>query len=428
MPTVLLSLALVLTLIGCSGSPARLDSLEGRWGGVANAGPTPTKATVDFAQDSEGRLGARLSVPDERLLSKPLINVRYHSPDVHFDLKTSERVISFDGVRQGRVISGFMTGEARTPLRLEYAGSAPLTPYAQEEVRFSSGDVLLAGTLLLPNTQGRHPAVILIHGSSTPNRDDFRFYGDLFARHGIAALIYDKRDEGSGRDGVSRVDLRELASDALAAVAMLRTRGDINPQQIGLWGHSQGGWVAPIAAAQSTDVAFVISFSGPGMTYAEVNKFADATRLRHQGFSESEVREAARVLDMVDEYVRSGGDRQQLQMFLDIAWSKPWAAQTTLPRRVPSVDQIHTWLRWRNLDLDPVLYWKQVKVPVLVLFGELDDVVPVSASVSRIEEALRWSGNKDVTIKVYPKASHTIQPAPDFLPTMVDWLRLRVTI
>ena len=180
--------------------------------------------------------------------------------------------------------------------------------------------------------------------------------------------------------------------------------------------------------AQSTDVAFVISFSGPGVTYADVNKFADATRLRRQGFSESEVREAAQALDMVDEYVRSGGDRQQLQIFLDIAWSKPWAAQTTLPRRVPSVDQIHSWLRWRNLDLDPVLYWKQVKVPVLVLFGELDDVVPVSASVSRIEEALRWSGNKDVTIKVYPKASHTIQPAPDFLPTMVDWLRLRVTI
>src|SRR6185436_8443288 len=101
------------------------------------------------------------------------------------------------------------------------------------------------------------PAVVLIHGSSTPSRDDFRFYGDLFARRGIAALIYDKR-EGGDLGGASRVDLRDLAGDALAAVDFLKTRNDIDPHHIGLWGHSQGGWVAPIAAAQSSDVAFVI--------------------------------------------------------------------------------------------------------------------------------------------------------------------------
>src|SRR5438477_8720315 len=147
----------------------------------------------------------------------------------------------------------------------------------------------LQGTLLIPPNRGRHPAMVLIHGSSTPSRNDFRFYADLFARRGIAALIYDKRDLGGDFGGASRVDLRDLAGDALAAVELLKSRDDIDPRQIGLWGHSEGGWVAPIAAAQSKDVALVISFSGPGVTYAEVNRNADANRLHKLGFSDGDV-------------------------------------------------------------------------------------------------------------------------------------------
>lgn len=362
-----------------------------------------------------------ISVPDERLLGKRLLNVRYDSPHVHFDLKTSERVISFDGTRQGKVIAGLLNGDAKTPLRLELSGPTPPGPYAQEEVHFSNRDISLTGTLMVPRSRGPHPAIILIHGSSTPSREDYRFYGDLFVRRGIAALIYDKRGEGSGRDGVSRVDLRDLVGDALAAVEMLKSRSDIDTRRIGLWGHSQGGWVAPMAAAQSKDVSFVICFSGPGVSYAEVNKFADVSRLRRHGFSEADIGEATQALEAVDEYVRKGGDRQRLQTVLDIAWSKAWTSQTTLPRRVPTPEEIHTWLRWRNLDLDPASYWRQVKVPVLVVFGELDEVVPVPASESKIAAALQQGGNRDVTIKVYPKASHTIQPAPDFPREMVDW-------
>jgi len=175
-------------------------------------------------------------------------------------------------------------------------------------------------------------------------------------------------------------------------------------------------------------VAFVISFSGPGVTYAEVNKYADATRLRAHGFSETEIREATEALARVDDYVRRGGDTEQLQSFLNETWRKPWASQTTLPRRVPTIEEIHTWLRWRDLDLDPADYWKQIKVPVLVMFGEFDDVVPVQTSAARIEAALKRAGNRDVTIKVFPRANHTIQPAPEFLDLMVEWTVLRVRI
>lgn len=374
-------------------------------------------------------LDAVISVPGERLLSKPLTRVRHEPPQLHFELQAPERTILFDGSRDGEVISGTLrSGNLSAPLSLRRTGTVPPPPYAQEEVRFSSGDVTLAGTLLIPPGQGRHPAVVLIHGSSTPNRNDFRFYGDLFARRGIAALIYDKRDAGRDLGGASRFDLRDLAGDALAAVRLMKTRDDVDPRQIGLWGHSQGGWVAPIAAAQSKDVAFVISFSGPGVTYAELTQYADATRLRSHGATEADVREATAALAHVDDYVRRGGDERALQSFLDDAWRRPWASQTTLPRRVPTAEEVRTWLRWRDLDLDPVIYWEKVRVPVLVLFGELDDVVPVRTSAARIEAALRRGGNQDVTIKVFPKANHVIQPVPDFLDLMLNWTTRKVKV
>lgn len=417
-------------LFGCSvASPHAEKSLAGRWEGTAEISGVKTNAIVDFTSDAKGPVNATISVTDERLLAKPLINVRYEPPQLHFELQASERRIIFDGSRNGNVISGTIRGgEISGPLTLRYVGSTPPTPYQKEEVHFSNGEVELAGSLLIPPTSGRHPAVILIHGSSTPSRNDFRFYADLFARQGIAALIYDKRDVGGDLGGARRVDLRDLAGDALAAVELLKRRVDIDPALIGLWGHSEGGWVAPIAAAQSKDVSFVISFSGPGVTYAEVNKYADAVRLRKHGFSDADVREATEALTRVDDYVRRGGDKRELQAFLDAASNKRWASQTTLPRQVPSVEEIHTWLRWRSLDLDPVVYWEQIKVPVLILFGELDDVVPIHDSANRLEAALEHAGNKDVTIRIFPGANHSIEGAPEFLNLMVEWTTKRVRI
>ena len=202
---------------------------------------------------------------------------------------------------------------------------------------------------------------------------------------------------------------------------MLKTRKDIDPRRIGLWGHSQGGWVAPIAASQSKEVAFVISFSGPGVSYGELTQYADTTRLHAHGANEAGIHAAMEALGRVDGYVRRGGSERALQSFLDEAWRQPWASQTTLPRRVPSDDEIRNCLRWRDLDLDPVDYWEKITVPVLAMFGELDDVVPVQTSASRIEAALMRAGNRDVTIRIFPKADHTIQPAPDFLDLMLGW-------
>src|SRR5579862_2847540 len=158
------------------------------------------------------------------------------------------------------------------------ARSFSKTVVHQEAVEFRSGEATLAGTLFMPGTPGRHPAVVLYHGSGPQPRDSAR--AEWFARCGVAALAYDKRGVGQSTGDFRRVPFPDLVEDGLAGVAFLKARGDIDGRHIGVWGLSQGGWLGPLAAARSRDVAFVIAVSGPGVTPGEQMIFYWANELR----------------------------------------------------------------------------------------------------------------------------------------------------
>lgn len=106
----------------------------------------------------------------------------------------------------------------------------------EDQVQFKNGDVVLAGTLLTPLTSGVHPAVVILHGSGPNKGSGYRVYAEQFVRAGIATLLYDKRGSGKSTGNWRYRTLDDLTGDALAAVAYLKSRPEINPQQIGL-GH-----------------------------------------------------------------------------------------------------------------------------------------------------------------------------------------------
>src|SRR6266849_6497704 len=136
----------------------------------------------------------------------------------------------------------------------------------EAEVDFKNGDTTLAGRLLIPITDGAHPAIVIIHGSGPDEGSEYRVYAEQFARAGIAALIYDKRGSGKSSGDWRHLTLEDLTGDALAAVRYLKSRPEINPRQIGLWGISQGSWIVALAASRSKDVAFVITVAGDGVS------------------------------------------------------------------------------------------------------------------------------------------------------------------
>ena len=455
MLNLLLLSALTLSLSGCSASSfirtdssstnSETTSLTGSWVGAAKFRGAELATTVRFVHNAEG-IRATISTPDAYQLDAPLRNVRYAHPDVSFEVEEAGERLIFEGKRDREVITGVIRGgELRAEFTLKRTNAEQAVNYKPEEVSFQNGNIKLNGTLLVPSRSGQHPAVIFIHGSGPRTRDDYRFYADRFARNGIAALIYDKRAVGGTGSNDEQSDLRDLSGDALAAVEFLKSRDDINRKQIGLWSLSQGGWVAPLAATQSSDVAFLISVSGPGVKVGDVHLYAGQMRLRERGFSEADINEAFTTLKQVDEFVRSGGDRNALQSLLDQAWTKPWAPSTILPRRVPTTEEQSRLFRWRNLDFDPAPSWERIKVPVLAFFGDRDNVVPVQQSVERIDRALKQARNADATIKVYPDADHIIKlrfgerpdsggkwdwarPSPGYIDMMIDWTLKRVDV
>jgi dienelactone hydrolase len=150
----------------------------------------------------------------------------------------------------------------------------------QLEVRFRSGDAVLSGTLTLPPARGRHAAVAFVHGSGPTERAYLPELHALLVHNGVAVLAYDKR--GIGQSGgsypgesptASANDV--LARDAAAAARFLRSQPEIDRARVGLAGHSQAGWIMPLAGSREPAIRFLVVFSGPAVTADENDLYQD---------------------------------------------------------------------------------------------------------------------------------------------------------
>ncbi len=311
----------------------------------------------------------------------------------------------------------------------------------REEVTFANGEVALAGTLTLPPGPGPHPAVVLLHGSGPLTREWFPLWTDTFARLGLAALAYDKRGTGGSGGDWKTSDFHDLAGDATAAFDLLRSRPDIDPRRIGLWGISQGGWIAPLVAAQHPEVAFVILHAGPATTVAEQVLANVEWELHAYELPEDEVRSALAILRLSDDFTRSGSEeawaRLEAAQAAAEARGAPWAGALPLMAK-------DDWFRGfyrRILDFDPAPYLEHTRCPLLAFFGERDGNVPAEENRRRMAEALERAGNRDHTLVVLPGTNHYLMRSetgtreeiprltsfePRYFALMAEWLQARL--
>ena len=269
--------------------------------------------------------------------------------------------------------------------------------------------------------------------------------GHWFAEQGIAALAYDKRGVGESTADFRSVPFTDLADDGLAAISFLQHRADVDAKRIGVWGLSQGGWLGPLAASRSKDVAFVVAVSGPGVSPGEQMIFYYASQLRTRGIPEQQIEEASELRRQVWHYLSTGEGYQRASNALEQARSQPWFAAVKeqpdgLFKRPASAILHDKTLRSRlwfatEMNYDPRIALRKLVVPALFLFGERDELVPVPKSVEVIRQTLAEIGNRDFTIKIFPGAGHTIQLdpsgngrsfAPGYLETMRQWLQTRL--
>lgn len=299
-----------------------------------------------------------------------------------------------------------------------------------EQVTFTNGNITLSGTLLRPNTGDRVPAVVLVHGSGQTDRSSLRYYADIFVRSGYAALVYDKRGVGKSQgdpEAWRHFSFEDLSGDAAAAVRFLSSRADIDANSIGLFGASQGGWVAPLAAVRSS-VAFMVLLSPSISTVAEDRVFERAARLRTEGFAEPEIREVTEMQYVDQELTRSGQGFDRFSQLWDQHKEKRWFRRVYLGEAPTAPED--DWRQWYRtiLDFDPMPLFEQISIPMLCLFGDPahDQFGPVQMSVERLE-TLKQSG-KPIEIEVFKGADHNLRmvdsgkEAP-FTVKLSEWLQ-----
>ena len=308
----------------------------------------------------------------------------------------------------------------------------------REDVRFSSGDIQLAGTLISPTTGGKHPAIILVHGSGPMDREYMLPFARFLIRHGMAVLGYDKRGVGGSTGDWNTASFADLAGDVVAAFEYLKTRSDIDSGQIGVLGWSQAGWIMPLAAVRAKDIAFLISVSGAGVAAAETTIDQAQNEMTARGMPPQAVARIVGLMKLQYQFAETGQ-----------GWDDYAVARQTLAARMgsppdtfPGTPDDPYWQFIRQLYFyDPAPTLRQLQAPTLALFGELDNNIMAEKNKAAWESALSAGGNRDYTLRVLPKANHLQLEAkvgsnaemaslqrfvPDYFQIVQDWLAKRI--
>ena len=404
--------------------------MVGSWIGTLEAGGQKLRLVYHIERSEGGDLSGTMDSLDEGLFGLVLSTVEAGpNGSVRFDFATTGAEYTGRIREDGSGIEGhFAQRGFRFPLALERTDAEALKParpqepeppfpYEVEEVRFENTEagLLLAGTLTGPPGEGPHPAVLLISGSGAQDRDEavfghrpFFVLADYLTRRGIAVLRVDDRGVGDSEGNIAIATIEDFVTDALAGVAFLQSRPEVAPAFIGLVGHSEGASVAPLAANQTDDVAFVVLLAGLGITGRELLELQLITINRASGVPESiiEQRSALQVqlLDIAttapDDSTAAAQARQAL------AGSGLTAAQ--IEGQVRAL--VTPWMKF-FLPYDPLPALRELSVPALVLNGSKDTQVPPAENLGPAEQALREGGNPDFTVQELEGLNHLFQTA-----------------
>jgi len=272
----------------------------------------------------------------------------------------------------------------------------------KEEIIFRNKGVRLKGTLTKPDINNICPVVVVTHTSNAGRREFgvYQHLANLLSTRGIAVFLYDRRGSGESSGDFETATFFDLAADAQAAIDHLKLRSDIDPKHIGIWGMSQGGWIAPLTASKSADVAFIIAVSAVGVSPAEQMNYSAEYELREKGFPEEAIKRMLEFRGLVDEFYHGKADRSKVQERLDVFHKKSWFPFAYLDDYLPEDPTIEKW--YQEMDFNPLPIIQDIHVPVLLLYGEQDPWMPILKSIAVWKE----HGPDDLTIRQIRDANH----------------------
>ena len=432
--------------------------LEGVWEGVLKVGAVELRVVLHVSRGADGAPQATLDVPDQGAHGLSIDALVFNDTELRFDMTTPPA--SFAGTRDatGHVVVGtYEQAGTPVPLTLEWRETAtqlvrpqepkPPFPYRSEDVQYENAGagVTLAGTVTIPAGDGPFPAALLITGSGAQDRNEelfghkpFLVIADYLTRAGIAVLRVDDRGVGGSTGNTTSATTEDLAGDVEAGVSFLLARPEIDPVRIGLIGHSEGGLIAPIVAARSAAIAYIVLMAGPGLPGENILLAQAALIAEASGSSKAQIAANGELQRRIFAVLRSEkepGDAEAplrtviadgLAQLARLAAADPASAMDTQPMVESQVRAVNSpWFRF-FLTYDPRPVLAKVRCPVLAIDGSHDLQVPAEENLAAIRDALHSGGNDRVTTRIFPGLNHLFQTSETGHPT--EYGRIEETI
>ncbi|HWB08223.1 MAG TPA: alpha/beta fold hydrolase [Pirellulales bacterium] len=420
----------------CSASEPKSDakpSLTGVWQGTLKVQVIELRVVLHITAEGDG-YKATLDSPDQGAKGIPVDRVVLEGETVKLELKKIKA--SFEGklADDEQSIQGQWTQTGTLPLEFKRLDKEPdysrpqepkrPYPYVEQEVSYKNdaGNVMLTGTLTYLASDAPAPAVLLISGSGPQDRDEtimghkpFLVLADYLTRRGVVVLRVDDRGIGGSTGDTMASTTEDMASDALAGVAFLKSCAQVDARQIGLLGHSEGGLVAPLVASSSDDVAFIVMLAGTGVPGEEIISRQAELIAKAQGADEAALAINRRLQQRMVQAIKTSAEPAEMEKrlrkiadeeFEEIAADKKEVTTKSFDAQMKLA--LSPWFRY-FLTYDPRPALLKVKCPVLAINGEKDLQVDPRQNLPSIEAALKSGGNPDFQVRELKGLNHLFQ-------------------
>lgn len=408
----LLKLQTILVLLSflCVGSvmaqTANEAQMEGFWSGAFVRDGAVQIVNAEIRREGE-KFSIEMEVPD-RPFAAPVKSIiaREANGRLRFETLYGPALVALDPALLELVGD---VAENTPPLRLHLkrALRPPLPKIRTEEITFQSGDIVLSGTLVLPEGNGPHPVALQVHGRGCQGRVGTLRRAMMLARYGVAGLAFDKRGVDASKGRCENATIEDETKDVLAAIEFLAARPDIDRAQIGAISHSAGGWIVPRAAVRSkVPLAFVVTMVGPATSVREQQLDNARYISRDLKLSAEDQKPLMRYIELMfaegEVEAQFAEMRQLIGQGEKTGWAREFLDTTDV---APSAKEIkNLWVR--RFNYDPREDLKRLRMPFLAFYGGSDRVVPPDENVSELRRLLTAGGNNNFRIVVLPEAGH----------------------
>jgi pimeloyl-ACP methyl ester carboxylesterase len=294
--------------------------------------------------------------------------------------------------------------------------------------------VTLSGELYLPSREGRWPVVILVPGGFNETELIMlspRYYAPRFAACGFAAYVFYKRGTGPSGGVWADAAYDDFIDDVVGIAEALAKHPNIDTTRIGIQGGSSGALVGAVAAARSRRVAFVISNSGPLVSWEEESNFNMEYALHVRGFPDSSIHAVMPLWHRHHAAWARGDAAAHAAVAAEVyeLREKYPAEMLPTPYQEFFADSglAFMWPRWRSAQRDYLSELKHIRAKWLCIYGEKDPIVPVTSCVNNLEALIKENRTLDCTVIVLPGVDHSFSDPKTGIQVpvmriMVNWL------